>query len=124
MLISNILLEFKSNIFNFLKFTFSKIFISIISLKLKSNIFNNLKFNLNLSISNDEYIPNTSQLSITDNKYNQQMVDFKNLLDEEFQKFFKFFQKIKIQLHNKLNRHLYTQTNYSTYTEEEVQALL
>ena len=82
--------------------------------------FNNLKFNLNLSISNDEYIPNTSQLSITDNKYNQQMVDFKNLLDKEFQKFFKFFQKIKIQLHNKLNRHLYTQTNYSTYTEEEV----
>jgi hypothetical protein len=82
--------------------------------------FNNLKYNLNLSISNDEYIPNTSKLSITNNKYNQQMIDFKNLLDEEFQKFFKFFLKIKRQLHNKLNRHLYTQTNYSTYNEEEV----
>ena len=82
--------------------------------------FNNLKYNLNLSISNDEYIPNPLKLSINDGEYNNHLVEFKNLLDNEFQKFFNFFLKVKRRLHKKLNKHLYTQTNYSTYKEAEL----
>ena len=82
--------------------------------------FNNLKYNLNLSISNDEYIPNPLKLSINEGEYNNHFVEFKNLLDKEFQKFFNFFLKVKRRLYKKLNKHLYTQTNYSTYQEREL----
>ena len=31
-----------------------------------------------------------------------------------------FFKKIRKQLHNKINKHLYTQTNYTQYTLNEI----
>ena len=45
--------------------------------------------------------------------------EFKNLLNEEFQRFYKFFKSVQKQLHKKLNKHLYTQTNYISYTLDE-----
>ena len=53
-------------------------------------------------------------------QYGNQVKEFKSLLEQEFQICFKFFKKIKKQLHNKINRHLYTQTNYLSYTLEEI----
>ena len=83
-------------------------------------VFGNLRYNLDLSITNDVYNPKSNKLTINESKYNEQLVEFKNLLDKEFQKFFKFFLKIKRNLHKKLNKHLYTQTNYSNYKEIEL----
>ena len=93
-----------------------------ISPTISMNSFSNktTKFNLQTSFQDDVYIPNSSKLSFADDKYNEKIKEFKNLLDQEFQKCFQFFRKIKINLHNKLNTHLYTQTNYSSYNEEEI----
>ena len=52
-------------------------------------------------------------------KYLILLAEFKSLLNEEFQKCFKFFKLIRKQLHNKINRHLYTQTNYTSYNLDE-----
>ena len=46
--------------------------------------------------------------------------EFKKLLNEEFQRFFNFFISIQKQLYRKLNRHLYTQTNYISYNLNEL----
>ena len=85
----------------------------------KSSI-NILKNNLRISIEGDEYSPNISLISIHDNKYSEQLISFKTLLDQEFEKCFKYFQKLKKQLHSKLNGHLYTQTNYASYNIEDI----
>ena len=53
-------------------------------------------------------------------QYGEQLKEFQNLLDEEFQICYKFFKRIRKQLHTKINRHLYTQTNYISYTLEEI----
>ena len=53
-------------------------------------------------------------------QYGEQLNQFKSLLDEEFQKCYMFFKKIRKQLHNKINKHLYTQTNYTQYTLNEI----
>ena len=81
---------------------------------------NILKNNLRISLEGDEYNPNISKLSIHDDKYGEQLTDFKKTLDQEFEKCFKFFQKIKKQLYTKLNGHLYTQANYATYNIEDI----
>ena len=52
-------------------------------------------------------------------QYGEKVKEFKLLLDEEFQRSYSFFKKIRKQLHNKINRHLYTQTNYLSYNLEE-----
>ena len=52
-------------------------------------------------------------------QYEEQLKEFKTLLDKEFQRFYLYFKKIKKQLHNKINKHLYTQTNYLSYTSKE-----
>ena len=79
-----------------------------------------LKLKLRMSLQEDEYNANNSKLKIDDDKYGQKLLEFKNLLDEEFQRCFKFFQRIKRQLYNKLNGHLYTQTNYSSYQTDDI----
>ena len=45
--------------------------------------------------------------------------EFKDLLNEEFQKFYNFFKSVQKQLYRKLNKHLYTQTNYISYNLDE-----
>ena len=59
-----------------------------------------------------------SELVENDN-YTLLLNEFKNLLNEEFQRFYKFFKSIKKHIHKLLNKHLYTQTNYISYNLEE-----
>jgi hypothetical protein len=53
-------------------------------------------------------------------QYGDKLKEFKLLLDEEFQRCYKYFKSMRKQLHNKLNRHLYTQTNYLSYNLEQI----
>ena len=78
------------------------------------------KFNLQTSLQDDVYVPNPTKLSFANDKYNEKLTEFKTLLDQEFQKSFQFFRKMKKKLHNKLNTHLYTQTNYNSYSEDDI----
>ena len=83
------------------------------SINFSINSNQNLKLRPTLASSLEE------QESPEKDKYLMLLNEFKNLLSEEFQKCFKFFKLIRKQLHNKLNRHLYTQTNYTSYNLEE-----
>ena len=80
----------------------------------ESNV-SNLKLRPTLMSENEE---NESE-NIGD-QYGDQLKEFKILLDEEFQKCYNYYKTIKKQLHNKINRHLYTQTNYLSYNLEEI----
>ena len=51
--------------------------------------------------------------------YSLLLNEFKNLLNEEFQRFYKFFKSMKKHVHKLLNKHLYTQTNYISYNLQE-----
>ena len=75
----------------------------------------NLKLRPTILSENDE----NDNIPISD-EYGEQLKEFKTLLDEEFQRCFLFYKKMKKQLHNKLNKHLYTQTNYLSYNIEEI----
>ncbi len=83
-----------------------------ISHQLIKNRDSNLKLRATVLSENDS--------SNMEDEYGDQLKEFKNLLDEEFQKCYKFFKRIRKQLHNKTNAHLYTQTNYLSYTLEEI----
>ena len=89
-----------------------------------SNFSNSLKLSLKISLQEEEvYNPTTSKFEVSDNHSNkcgEQLTEFQNLLDEEFQIFYNFCQSLTRQLHNKLNEHLYTQTNYSSYVKEDI----
>ena len=89
-----------------------------------SNFSNSLKLSLKISLQEEEvYNPTTSKFEVSDNHSNkcgEQLTVFQNLLDEEFQIFYKYCQSLTRQLHNKLNEHLYTQTNYSSYVKEDI----
>ena len=61
-----------------------------------------------------------NDISSQEDQYDAQLKEFKKLLDEEFQKCYNFFKRTRKQLHNKINKHLYTQTNYTSYTLEEI----
>ena len=52
-------------------------------------------------------------------QYGEKLKEFQLLLDEEFQRSYAFFKSMRKQLHNKINRHLYTQTNYLSYNLEQ-----
>ena len=79
-----------------------------------------LKINLHSSIKDEEYTPTDTKYIVKEDKYNEKLVEFKNLLDEEIKRCYKFFQRMIKQLHNKINGHLYTQTNYSSYNKEDI----
>ena len=88
--------------------------------QIKDNSFNmrvtssqNLKLRATISSSNEDFN------NIENDNYLNLLNEFKNLLNEEFQKCFEFFNSIRKHLHKKLNRHLYTQTNYTSYNLEE-----
>ena len=53
------------------------------------------KFNLQTSLQDDVYVPNPTKLSFANDKYNEKLTEFKTLLDQEFQKSFQFFRKMK-----------------------------
>ena len=73
----------------------------------------NLKLRATISSSNEDFN------NIENDNYLNLLNEFKNLLNEEFQKCFEFFNSMRKHLHKKLNRHLYTQTNYTSYNLEE-----
>ena len=79
-----------------------------------------IKLNLRPSLSEDELSRNTTISTTIFDKYDAEFKEFKDLLDSEFQRCFKFFKTIKNQLHSKINKHLYTQTNYSSYNVDDV----
>ena len=73
-----------------------------------------------ISLKEEEYSPNISMVSLSEDKCGELLIEFKNLFDEEFQRCYSFFKRINQQLHRKLNGHLYTQTNYSSYNIEKI----
>ena len=79
-----------------------------------------IKLNLRPSLSEDELSRNTTISTTIFDKYDAEFKEFKDLLDSEFQRCYKFFKTIKNQLHSKINKHLYTQTNYSSYNVDDI----
>ena len=75
----------------------------------------NLKLRPTISSSFDVDEPSMEERD----EYSLLINDFKNLLNSEFEKCYKFFKTVKKSIHNKLNRHLYTQTNYTSYKLKE-----
>ena len=71
-------------------------------------------------LSDGDYSRNSSTATTYWDKYGAEFKEFKELLDQEFQRCYKFFKKIRRQLHNKINKHLYTQTKYSSYNKEDI----
>ena len=120
------LVEFKDNYIDYKKLKrkikeLKEYFSSLPTGSLSSNTLKNiLQINLQLSLDEDEYNENLSKLTIDNDELGKKLLEFKNLLDEEFQKCFDCFNKIKKKLHNKLNEHLYKQTNYSSYQIDEI----
>ena len=112
--------EFKDNYINYKKL---KQKIKYIQGFLPQN--NNNSINISLSSNQNLKLRPTVDSSLEEKEttekdnYLNLLNEFKNLLSEEFQRCFKFFELIKKQLHNKLNRHLYTQTNYISYSLDE-----
>ena len=80
----------------------------------ESNI-SNLKLRPTISSDFDE-----TESSPTTDQYGEQLKEFQKLLDEEFMRCYMYFKKIRKQLHSKINVHLYTQTNYISYTLDEI----
>ena len=79
-----------------------------------------IKMNFRLSLSDDDYSRNSSSISTYYDKYGAQFKEFKELMDQEFQRCYQFFKKIRKQLHTKINRHLCTQTNYLSYNIDDI----
>ena len=82
-----------------------------INLRISTNPNIRIRPTVNSSIEEGDNLENDNYLAL--------LKEFKNLLNEEFQRCFKFFQLMKKKLHNKLNKHLYTQTNYTSYNLDE-----
>ena len=80
----------------------------------ESNI-SNLKLRPTISSDFDE-----TESGPTTDQYGEQLKEFQKLLDEEFMRCYMYFKKIRKQLHSKINVHLYTQTNYISYTLDEI----
>ena len=85
--------------------------------KQRDSDFPSIKINLRTSQFDESYSRNSSTAW---DKYGAELKEFKELLDQEFQRCYKFFKKIRKQLHTKINKHLYTQTNYSSYKIEDI----
>ena len=79
-----------------------------------------IKMSLRPSLFEDDFSRNSSTATSYYDQYGAQFKEFKELLDQEFQRCYKFFKKIRKQLHTKVNKHLYTQTNYSSYNIDDI----
>ena len=79
-----------------------------------------IKLNLLTTLPEEDIPRESSKASSIGDKYGVQFKEFGELLDQEFQLCYKCFKKIRKQLRNKINKHLYTQTNYSTYNIEQI----
>ena len=82
---------------------------------------NNTSIKLNLRISFSDYEDSRNvTISSVDDKYGNELKVFKEILDQEFLRCYKFFKKMKKQLHNKINKNLLASTNYSKYNIQEI----
>ena len=79
-----------------------------------------IKMNLRASWSDGDYSRNSSSSSTYWDKYGAELKEFKELLDQEFQRCYKFFKKIRKQIYKKINQHLYSQTNYASFNTTEI----
>ena len=79
-----------------------------------------IKLNLATSFLEEDYSRYASNASSIGDKYGVHFKEFCELLNQEFQRCYNFFKKIKKQLHTKINKHLYTQTSYSNYNIEQI----
>ena len=77
-----------------------------------------IRLNLRTSLSDYEESRNVT-ISSVDDKYGSELKVFKEMLDQEFFRCYKFFKKMKRQLHNKINKNLLASTNYSKYNIQE-----
>ena len=91
----------------------------IIERQRTSNI-ESIKMNIRPSLPEDDSMRNSSTANTIYDKYGAEFKEFKELLDEEFKRCYNYFKKIKRQLHNKINRHLYTQTSYASYGLDDI----
>ena len=87
--------------------------------KQRNSNFESIRLNFRGSFDED-YSRNESTMTSYYDKYGAQCKEFKELLDQEFQRCYKYFKKIRKQLHAKINKHLYTQTNYASYNTEDI----
>ena len=78
-----------------------------------------IRLNLRTSLSDYEESRNVT-ISSSDDKFGNELKEFKEILDQEFIRCYKFFKKMKKQLHNKINRNLLASTNYSKYNIQEI----
>ena len=88
--------------------------------KQRSSNMPSIKMNLRASLSDGDYSRNSSRASTYWDKYGAELKEFKDLLDQEFQRCYKFFKKIRKQLHKKINQHLYSQTNYASFNTKDI----
>ena len=78
-----------------------------------------IKLNLRTSFSDYDESRNVT-ISSADDKYGNELKVFQEILDQEFLRCYKFFKKMKKQLHNKINKNLLSSTNYSKYNIQEM----
>ena len=91
----------------------------IIERQRTSNI-ESIKMNIRPSLPEEDSMRNSSTANTIYDQYGAEFKEFKELLDEEFKRCYNYFKKIKRQLHNKINRHLYTQTSYASYGLDDI----
>ena len=118
--------EFQGNYINYkrlkqkireMKQIFPRISQEIITKRNSNNA--SIRLNLRTSLSDYEESRNVT-ISSSDDKYGNELKEFKEILDQEFIRCYKFFKKMKKQLHNKINRNLLSSTNYSKYNIQEI----
>ena len=118
--------EFQGNYINYkrlkqkireMKQIFPRISQEIITKRNSNNA--SIRLNLRTSLSDYEESRNVT-ISSSEDKYGNELKEFKEILDQEFIRCYKFFKKMKKQLHNKINRNLLSSTNYSKYNIQEI----
>ena len=79
-----------------------------------------IKLNIRPSLSEEDFSRNSSIAVIYWDRLGANLKEFKELLDNEFQRCYQFFKKIRKQLYRKINEHLYTQTKYASYNKNDI----
>ena len=88
--------------------------------KLRNSNIPNIKVSIRPSFSEEDFSRNSSTAVTYWDRFGPDLKEFKELLDNEFQRCYQFFKKIRKQLHRKINEHLYTQTKYSSYNKNDI----
>ena len=119
--------EWKSHYFDYKKL---KQEIKSIKEKINKDISNGTIYNINISMMPSlDVIPiesrratfNMNDLTILyTRKYGKDLEEFVKILNDELNKYYSFYILLEKELYQKVNNHLYTQTNYQNYNLNEV----